>query len=153
MERHAIDCFRQITAANVADFCLDMYRALGLLEGVRVVRSGDPAFRRAACEITDFFADVPHEGEIVRARFAEGALVSARGRRLYVTLPDTPLPRSKSAPRATPGCAGCNRSCTAHITLRGRAKAYLHPAEAPDIPFVNREPIDDPHEAYTELPA
>ena len=31
-------------------------------------------------------------------------------------------PRNKSARRATPGCAGCNRSCIARITLPGRAK-------------------------------
>ena len=45
-----------------------MYRRLGLLDGIRVVRSSDPALRRAACEVDDFFVDVPHEGEIVRAR-------------------------------------------------------------------------------------
>jgi hypothetical protein len=36
-----------------------MYRAMGLLDGIRVVRSGDPAVRRAACAITDCFVDVP----------------------------------------------------------------------------------------------
>ena len=42
---------------------------MGLLEGIRVVRSSDPAVRRAACDVPEFFVDVPHEGEIVRARF------------------------------------------------------------------------------------
>jgi hypothetical protein len=32
-----------MSAANVADFCLEMYRAMGLLDGIRVVRSSDPA--------------------------------------------------------------------------------------------------------------
>ena len=45
-----------------------MYRRMGLLDGIRVVRSSDPAFRRAACEVEEFFVDVPYEGEIVRAR-------------------------------------------------------------------------------------
>ena len=63
-----INAFKQIAAANVADFCLEMYRRMGLLEGVRVVRSSDPAVRRAACEIEDFFVDVPYEGEVVRAQ-------------------------------------------------------------------------------------
>ena len=59
--------FKKVAAANVADFCLEMYRRMGLLEGIRVMRSSDPAFRRAACDVADFFVDVPYEGEIVRA--------------------------------------------------------------------------------------
>jgi len=31
---------------SAADFCLEMYRRLGLLEGIEVVRSGDPAVHR-----------------------------------------------------------------------------------------------------------
>ena len=49
---------------------------MGLLEGIRVVRSSDPAFRRAACDVDDYFVDVPYEGEVVRARFVDGALAS-----------------------------------------------------------------------------
>ena len=40
---------------NVADFCLEMYRRMGLLEGIRVARSSDPAFRRAACDVDDYY--------------------------------------------------------------------------------------------------
>ena len=62
------------SAANVADFCLEMYHQLGLLDAIRVVRSSAPDFRRAACKVPEFFVDVPHEGEIVRARFRDGVL-------------------------------------------------------------------------------
>jgi hypothetical protein len=65
-----INVFKKISAALVADFCLEMYRGMGLLKGIRVVRSSDPAVRRAACNVPEFFVDVPYEGEIVRARFA-----------------------------------------------------------------------------------
>src|SRR5690606_4520634 len=65
---HLIELFKSVDAPNVADFCLEMYRRLGLLEGVRVVRSSDPAVRRAACEVSDCFVDVPYAGETVRAR-------------------------------------------------------------------------------------
>jgi hypothetical protein len=58
-----VEAFQKTDAANPADFCLEMYRRMGLLDGVRVARSGDPAFRRAACDVADFFVDVPHEGE------------------------------------------------------------------------------------------
>ncbi len=71
VERRLIEVFKNTSAANVADFCLEMYRAMNLLDGILVVRSSDPAIRRAACEIPEFFADVPFEGEIVRARYAQ----------------------------------------------------------------------------------
>src|SRR5262249_21176108 len=60
-----VEAFRNVTAATVADFCLDMYRRMGLLDGMRLARSSDPAFRRAACDVPDFYVDVPYQGEIV----------------------------------------------------------------------------------------
>src|SRR5690348_10383032 len=60
-----INILKNISATHVADFCLEMYRAMGLLEGIRVVRSSDPAVRRAACDVDEFFVDVPYEGETV----------------------------------------------------------------------------------------
>src|SRR4051812_31285139 len=89
VEPRWIEAFKQVGATNPADFCLEMYRAMGLLEGVRVVRSSDPAVRRAACEVEDYFADVPHEGEVVRARWSDGALKLHEGGECYVTLPPT----------------------------------------------------------------
>ena len=41
-----VEAFRAVEADYVADFCLEMYRRTGLLDGVRVARSSDPAFRR-----------------------------------------------------------------------------------------------------------
>ncbi len=38
---------KKVAANNVADFCLEMYRRLGLLEGLRVMRSGDPELSAA----------------------------------------------------------------------------------------------------------
>jgi hypothetical protein len=71
-----IDAFEKVSAAKVSDFCLEMYRGMGLLDGIRVVRSSDPAIRRAACDVPEYFVDVPYEGEIVRARFRSGAPAS-----------------------------------------------------------------------------
>jgi hypothetical protein len=34
-----IDVFKKTSAGNVADFCLEMYRRMGLLDGIRVMRS------------------------------------------------------------------------------------------------------------------
>src|SRR5207302_8867668 len=63
-----IDLFRKTLAEMVADFCLEMYRGMGLLDGMDVVRSSDPEVRRRARDVDDFFVDVPYEGELVRAR-------------------------------------------------------------------------------------
>ena len=48
VERRLIDIFKQTKAGNIADFCLEMYSGMGLLDGIRVVRSSDAALRRAA---------------------------------------------------------------------------------------------------------
>ncbi len=53
-----INVFKQVSAARVADFCLELYRGMGLLEGIRVVRSSDPAVRRAAGDVPEYFVDV-----------------------------------------------------------------------------------------------
>ena len=118
-----IDIFKKVSAANVADFCLEMYRSMGLLDGIRVVRSSDPDFRRAACDVPEFFVDVPYEGEIVRARFVDGALKLHEGGDSFVTLPLTAFTKEQISPDARhAACAGCNRLCIARITLPERAK-------------------------------
>jgi hypothetical protein len=153
VERNAIDCFRQIHAATVADFCLEMYRAMGLLEGVRVARSGDVEFRRAAGDITDFFADVPYEGEIVRARFSEGRLRLHEGGNVWRDLPETSFTKDQISPARDSRLRWMQSvlHCTHYIAGAGE-RAYLHPADAPEITFVNRDVIDQPDEADTELP-
>jgi hypothetical protein len=42
--------------------------------------------------------------------------------------------------------------CTHYVAGAGE-QAYLRKADAPDILFVNRDPIDRSDEAYTDLPA
>ena len=78
-----VEAFASTAATNAADFCLEMYRRMGLLEGIRVARSSDPAFRRAACAVDDYYVDVPYEGEVVRARLMDGALETVQGRRQF----------------------------------------------------------------------
>ena len=143
--------FKQTTATNVADFCLEMYRRMGLLEGIRVVRSGDPAVRRAACDVTDFFVDVPHQGEIVRARLQDGALKLHEGGDCYVTLPTVPFTKEQVSPTRDSRLRWMQSviHCTHYIAGAGE-QAYLNKADAPEITFVNRDPIDCSDEAYTE---
>jgi hypothetical protein len=146
--------FRQVGAANVADFCLEMYRRMGLLEGVRVARSGDAALRRAACDVPEFFVDVAYRGETVRARFVDGALQLHEGGASFVTLPHEPFEKSQVSPtRDTRLCwMQSVLHCTHYIAGAGE-QAYLRREDAPEITFVNRDPIDRSDEAYCEITA
>lgn len=152
VEHSLIELFKKASAANVADFCLEVYRLMGLLDNVRVMRSGDPAFRKAARDIAEFFVDVPHEGEIVRARFIDGALKLHEGGDSFVTLPMTDFTKKQISPTRDTRLRWMQSvvHCTHYIAGAGE-KDYLRPEEAPEITFVNRDAIDRSNEAYTEI--
>ena len=152
VEPRWVEAFKQTTATNVADFCLEMYRRMGLLDGLRVVRSGDPGVRRAACEVTSYFVDVPHQGEVVRARFLDGALKLHEGGDSYVTLPAAPFTKEQISPTRDSRLRWMQSviQCTHYIAGAGE-QAYLNKADAPEITFINRDPIDRSDEAYTEI--
>jgi len=149
-----VDTFKQVTATTSADFCLEMYRRMGLLEGLRVVRSGDPAVRRAACAVSDCFVDVPYQGEVVRARLLDGALKLHEGGDSYLTLPLTPYTPEQISPTRDSRLRWMQSviRCTHYIAGAGE-QAYLNQADAPEITFVNRDPIDRSDEAYAETTA
>jgi len=148
-----IDVFKQAAGQNAADFCLDMYRRLDLLDGIRVMCSSDPQFRRAACDIADFFVDVPYEGEIVRARLVDGALKLHEGGDAFITLPPATFGREQISPTRDSRLVWMQSvvKCTHYVAGLGE-KDYLRPQETPEITFINRDAIDRSDEAYTELP-
>lgn len=152
VERPAIEAFAQTAAANDADFCLELYRRMGLLEGVRVARSSDPAFRRAACDVNDFFVEVPFEGEIVRARVFDGALKLHEGGDAFVSLPATPYAKEQISPTRDTRLRWMQSviRCTHYISGAGE-QAYLRKEEAPEVTFLTRDTIDHSDEAYTIL--
>jgi hypothetical protein len=154
VQPRAIEAFKTNAAANVADFCLEMYRRMGLLEGVRVARSSDPAIRRSACDVGDCFVDVPHEGETVRARLIDGALKLHEGGDCYVTLPALPFSKEQVTPTRDTRLRWMQSvlHCTHYVAGAGE-QAYLNKADAPEITFVNRDPIDRSDEAYADFPA
>lgn len=149
-----VDLFKSVRAHNVADHCLEMYTRMGLLEGIRVVRSGDPAVRAAACEVAEKFADVSYEDELVRARVHEDGLRLHRGGESYITLP---LPPSLAPAQISPTRDTRLRwmqsviGCTHYVSGAGE-QDYLNLADAPEITFVKRDPIERANEAFTELP-
>ena len=154
VERPQIDLFEKVHAATIADFCLEMYRGLGLLDGIRVIRSSDPAVRRAACEVPDYFVDVPHESEIVRARFADGGLKLHEGGNSFITLSVTAFTKEQISPARDTRLRWMQSvlHCTHYIAGAGE-QAYLNKADAPEITFLTRDTIEHSDEAYTELPA
>jgi hypothetical protein len=153
-----VEAFRNTPPTNVADFCLGVYRKMGLLEGVRVVRSGDPAVREAACDIVDYFVDVPYENEVVRARYlpaADGAppaLQLHEGGPNFITIaaPATIAKRQISPSRDSRlKWMQSVIHCT-HYIAGGGEQEYLKKDEAPEITFVGRDPIERLEEAWTE---
>jgi len=145
--------FRQTMAETVADFCLAMYRGMGLLDDIDVVRSSDPTLRRLACDVSDFFVDVPYEGEIVRARVRDAELALHAGGDVFVKLPPMPFGKEQISPTRDTRLAWMQSiiHCTHYVTGASE-QAYLHPEEAPGVTFVRREDIDRSDEAYAELP-
>lgn len=147
-----VEAFAKTSATNPADFCLEMYRRMGLLDGIRIERSGDAAFRRAACDVGEFFVDVPHEGETVRAKFDHGNLRLHEGGDAYITLPLVEFGKEQISPARDTRLRWMQSvlRCTHYIAGAGE-QAYLCAADAPEITFIQRDPIDRADEAYTDL--
>ncbi len=153
LDQPTLEVFRSVAAETVADFCLAMYERLGMLAGIRVVRSSDPQLRTLACEIDDYFVDVIWQGETVRARQTAAGLQLHRGGSAFITLPACPYGAAQISPARDSRLRWMQSilPCTHYIAGAGE-QAYLNPADAPDMTLVPRGDIDRPHEAYLEFP-
>lgn len=149
-----IDVFKGVHETNVADFCLQMYRDMGLIDGMKIVRSSDPEVRRTACDIDDYFVDMKYEGEVVRARHSGGAFKLHEGGDLYVDVPPAPFEKEQISPSRDSRLRWMQSvvHCTHYIAGLGEQQ-YMNKSEAPEINFVVRTEIDRSDEAYTELEA
>ncbi len=148
-----VDIFRSIKADTVADFCLEMYRRLGLLDGVDLVRSSDPALRRLAVDVEDFYVDVEYEGELVRARCRDGKLTLHRGGDEFLEVPYRE-PRKESISPARDTRLRWMQSivhCTHYVAGASEAE-YLNREETPEITFMERDSIERAHESYVDGP-
>jgi hypothetical protein len=143
--------FAETSADCVADFCLEMYRRIGLLKGIRVMRSSDPSFRRSACEISDYFVDVPYSGETVRARRIDGELKLHKGGGSFITLPDVPFTNEQISPARDTRLRWMQSviRCTHYVAGASEMK-YLNKEEAPEISYVERDSIENADEAYAD---
>jgi hypothetical protein len=154
LDHPIIELFRRTSAQTVAEFCLAMYRGMGLLDGIDVVFSSDPAVRCRACAVDDFFVDVPYQGEIVRARVRDGTLSLHEGGDSYVILPGpaSGFGKEQISPTRDTRLRWMQSviQCTHYVTGAGE-QAYLRQEEAPGITYVERETIERSDEAFTEL--
>ena len=125
--------------------------ALGLLDNIRIVQSSDPAFRSTACDISEFFVDVPYEGEIVRARYAGDKLQLHEGGDSFIDLPLTEFSKTQVSPTRDSRLRWMQSGTALHSLHCGRRRAgLLEQEEAPEIKFICRDPIDRSDEAYVE---
>ena len=154
LDERGLEAFQSTCSTNIADFCLEMYRRMGLLDGIRVVRSGDADFRQSACDIADFFVDVEHENEIVRARHSGDCFKLHEGGESFISLPMRPFDKTQVSPARDTRLSWMQSvvQCTHYVCGAGE-QAYMNTSDAPEITYVRRDDIERSDEAFTELTA
>lgn len=141
--------FGAVEGSNVADFCQDLYQRMGLLEGIRIERSSDPAFRKRAVAVDDYFVDVTWQNEIVRARLSDGKLLLHKGGDAFIELPRQRTEPEQISPTRDTRLRWMQSviRCTHYVAGAGE-RHYLNEADAPGVTFVQREAISDSAHAY-----
>lgn len=145
------DLFSSIEAKNAADFCLEMYKKMGLLNDIKIVRSSDKQFRQEASEIqNEYFVDVEYQNEIVRAQFIDGQLKLHEGGGKYLNLPTPAKIEKWQKNPARDERFGWMQSiihCTHYIAGNSEFE-YLKKEGFPEANFIKREQIENPDMAW-----
>jgi hypothetical protein len=142
--------FKETRSSNVAEFCLEMYARMGLLEDVRVERSSARQFRARAVAVSDYFVDQPYEGEIVRARYRDGKFLLHKGGDRFLEIPGGEFGPEQISPtrdtrfRWMQSVIGCT-----HYVAGASEQQYINKADAPNVQFIKRDEISDFNKAYT----
>src|SRR5918996_1482527 len=146
-----VEHFKETRSSNVAEFCLEMYTRMGLLDGVRVERSSAPQFRARAVAVSDYFVDQGYEGEIVRARYRDGKLLLHKGGDRFLEIPGGKFGPEQISPTRDTRFAWMQSviRCT-HYVAGASEQNYVNKADAPEVKFVRREEISESGKAYTE---
>jgi len=150
--RTLVQHFKETRSSKVADFCLEMYSRMGLLNGVRVERSSAPQFRARAVAISDYFIDQPYEGEIVRARYRDGKLLLHKGGDRFLEIAGSEFGPEQISPARDTRFVWMQSviRCT-HYVAGASEQHYINKADASKVKFVRREEISDSDKAYTEV--
>ncbi|MCC5835054.1 MAG: hypothetical protein JJU20_10000 [Opitutales bacterium] len=150
MRRETVEVFNAIETNNAADYCLEAYRKLGLLDGIEVLRSSDPELRKAACEVEDYYVDTDYEGETVRARWdPEKGLRLHKGGSAFIDLSAQDWGKHQLSPCRDTRLRWMQSivRCTHYIAGEGELK-YLKMEETPEIEFIQRDAIENASAAY-----
>ncbi len=152
VEQSLVVHFKQTRCSSVGEFCLEMYRRMGLLEGVRVERSSAPEFRARAVAVTDYFVDQRYEGEIVRARYRDGKLLLHKGGDRFLEIPGAEFGPEQISPTRDTRFVWMQSviRCT-HYVAGASEQHYINTADAPNVKFITRDEISDSGKAYTEV--
>jgi hypothetical protein len=150
--RALVEHFKHTRSSNAADFCLEMYTKMGLLDGIRVERSSAPQFRSRAVAVSDYFVDQPCEGEIVRARYRDGKLLLHKGGDRFLEIPAGKFGPEQISPTRDTRFVWMQSviRCTHYVTGASE-QDYVNKADAPEVKFVRREQISDSDKAYIEV--
>jgi hypothetical protein len=150
--RSLLEHFKDIKCSNVADFCLEMYTRMGLMESVRVERSSAPEFRERAVAVSDYFVDQAYQGEIVRARYRDGKLFLHKGGDRFLEIPGGEFGPEQISPTRDTRFRWMQSviRCT-HYVAGASEQHYINTADAPNVKFIKRDEISDFDRAYTEL--
>ncbi len=149
IEGRWVEEFRRVQARTVACFCLELYRRIGLLDGIEVVRSSDPAVREAACPVEDRFVDVDYQGELVRARCTPDGLRLHRGGGRYHDLGVLPYRKSQISPTRDTRLVWMQSvvRCTHYVAGAGEM-LYLDRRDCPEIEYVARYQVEEADHAW-----
>ena len=152
VSRTLVAHFKETKASSVADFCLEMYTRMGLLDGMRVERSSAPEFRARAVAVSDFFVDQRYESEIVRARYRGEKFLLHKGGDRFLEIPRAEFGPEQISPTRDTRFSWMQSviRCT-HYVAGASEQHYISKADAPGVKFVRRDDISDFDKAYTEL--
>ena len=146
-----VEHFKQTKCANVADFCLEMYGRMELLEGVQVERSSAPQFRARAVAVSDYFVDQRYEGEIVRARYRDGKLLLHKGGDRFLEVPGGEFDPKQISPTRDTRFRWMQSVIRCTYYVAGASEQhYINKAEDPTVKFIERVEISDSGKAYTD---
>src|SRR5438093_1554100 len=142
--RILVEHFKETKSSNVADFCLEMYTRMGLLEGVRVERSSASGFRARAVAVSDYFVDAQYEGEIVRARYRDAKLLLHKGGDRFLEIPRRDFGSEQISPTRDTRFQWIQSviRCT-HYVAGASEQHYINKADASEVKFLRRDDISN----------
>jgi len=150
VEQSLVEHFKANKSSNVADFCLEMYTRMGLLEDIRVERSSASGFRARAVPVSDYFVDQRYQGEIVRARYRDGKFLLHKGGDRYLEIPGGKFGPDQISPTRETRFRWMQSviQCT-HYVAGASEQHYISKADASTVNFIKRDEISESDKAYT----